>query len=67
MNSARVTRSREAEGESRVRIRSGNAADEIGLVVVQADLFAESSEREQRRASPIWHGMARNFDDCSKN
>jgi hypothetical protein len=47
----RVARLREAEGESRVCIRSGNAADEIGLVVVQADYFAESSEREQGRAS----------------
>ena len=31
-------------------VGSGNAANEIGLVVVQADYFAESSESEQRRA-----------------
>jgi hypothetical protein len=29
----------------------GNAANEIGLVVVQADYFAKSPEREQRCAS----------------
>ena len=38
-------------GESRVCVGSGNVANEIGLIVVQADYFAASPEGEQRRAS----------------
>jgi hypothetical protein len=36
-----------AEGESRLGVGSGDAADDIGLVVAQADYFAESADESQ--------------------
>lgn len=44
-----AVRLQQADRESRVCVGSGDTANEIGLIIVQADHLADPAEREQRR------------------